>query len=86
MKVFVQGCNLGCGFFEHTIFTLGYTNATDTEHFGSDFFASLHVAKLIPLNSSVSLIFVFYELSLVSSRIYGTSCATSTAVLQKKSG
>jgi hypothetical protein len=50
---------LGCGFFEHTIFTLGYTNAPDTEHFGSDFFASLHAAKLTPLNSNVSLIFCF---------------------------
>jgi len=55
-----RAATLGCGFFEHTTFTLGYTNAPDTEHFGSDIFASLHAAKLISLNSSVSLIFVFY--------------------------
>jgi len=30
LKVFVQGCYLGCGFFERIIFTLGYTNAPDT--------------------------------------------------------
>jgi hypothetical protein len=66
LKVFVQGCYLGCGFFEHTIFTLGYTNAPDTEHFGSDFFASLHVAKLIPLDSGVSLIFVFISFVQIS--------------------
>jgi len=30
LKVFVQCCYFGCGFFEQTIFTLGYTNAPDT--------------------------------------------------------
>ena len=65
LKVFVQCCYMGCRFFEHTIFTLGYLNEPDTEHFGSDFFASLHVAKLIQFFFNFSLIFCFLSIIFV---------------------
>jgi len=46
------------------------------QHFGSDFFASLHRAKLIQFFFNFSLTIYFYQL-------YLQSCATSTRGLRK---
>jgi len=46
------------------------------QHFGSDFFASLHVAKLIQFFFNFSLTIYFYQL-------YLQGCATSTRGLRK---
>jgi len=59
-KNLFSAATLGCGFFEHTIFSLGYTNEPDTEHFGNDFFASLHKAKLIQFFFNFSLTLYFF--------------------------
>jgi len=48
-------------FFEHTIFTLGYTNVPDKEHFGVDFFASLHRAKLFHLFYYFFIDYLFFN-------------------------
>jgi len=44
---------LGCGFFEHTIFTLGYTNAPDTA-FWECFLCGLARSKI----NSIFLFFI----------------------------